>query len=68
MNKNQFPTGWAEEQVKQVLAHYETQSEMEAVAEDEQAFDPSGHAIVEVPVELMPVIREAIAQYKLAKT
>lgn len=63
MRKNQFPPGWDEERVHRVLAHYERQTEEEAVAEDEQAFKKGGRTVVEVPAELMPVIREVIAQY-----
>ena len=35
MKQSKFPQGWDEERVKKVLAHYESQSEAEAVAEDE---------------------------------
>lgn len=63
MKKSQFPAGWDEERVRRVLAHYETQTEEEAVAEDERAFKRKGRTVVEVPPELMPVIREIIAQY-----
>ena len=63
MRKNQFPPGWDEERVHRVLAHYERQTEEEAVAEDERAFKKGGRTVVEVPAELMPVIREVIAQY-----
>jgi len=38
MQKN-FPPGWDEDRVKRVLAHYEEQTEEEAVAEDEAAFE-----------------------------
>ena len=38
MKKNKFPKGWDEERVRRVLAHYEEQTENEAVAEDEAAF------------------------------
>ena len=34
-----FPPGWNSERVKRVLAHYESQSEEEAVAEDEAAYE-----------------------------
>ena len=34
MNQNIFPLGWNEEKVRNVLTHYEEQSEEEAVAED----------------------------------
>jgi len=39
MKKSKFPKGWDERRVKRVLAHYEKQSEDEAVAEDEAAYE-----------------------------
>ena len=68
MKKNQFPKGWDAERVRRVLAHYESQSEDEQMAEDEKAFSDREHTVVEVPAELMPVIRELIAQYKPTRT
>jgi hypothetical protein len=41
-----FPGGWDEERVRRVLAHYEAQSEEEAVAEDESALDDDTQAVV----------------------
>ena len=64
MINNYFPPGWNEERVRRVLAHYETQIEDDAVAEDERAFEERGRTLVEIPVELMPFIREVIAQYE----
>ncbi len=49
--------------MRRVLAHYETQTEDEAVDEDERAFE-KGQTVIEVPAELMPVIREVLAQYE----
>jgi hypothetical protein len=44
MKQNDFPPGWDEERVRRVLVHYEEQTEAEAVAEDEAAFEDSdGH-------------------------
>ena len=37
MKQSEFPAGWDEERVRRVLAHYEQQTEEEAVAEDETA-------------------------------
>jgi hypothetical protein len=37
-----FPPGWDEERVQRVLKHYESQSEAEAVAEDEAALEVVG--------------------------
>ncbi len=41
--KNKFPAGWDEKRVKRILDHYENQSEDEAVAEDEAAWDDTSH-------------------------
>ena len=35
--KNQFPPGWDEQRVREVLEYYENQTDEEAVAEDEAA-------------------------------
>nr|VFK25078.1 MAG: hypothetical protein BECKMB1821G_GA0114241_101128 [Candidatus Kentron sp. MB]VFK29830.1 MAG: hypothetical protein BECKMB1821I_GA0114274_101218 [Candidatus Kentron sp. MB]VFK74960.1 MAG: hypothetical protein BECKMB1821H_GA0114242_101318 [Candidatus Kentron sp. MB] len=37
-NNRQFPPGWDERRVQTVLSHYESQTEDQAVAEDEAAF------------------------------
>ena len=64
--RSQFPSGWNEKRVRQVLAHYEQQTEEEAVAEDEAAFEQEGQAIIAVPNELLPKVRELIAQHESA--
>jgi len=65
MSQQAYPPGWDEERVKRVLAHYEQQSEEEAVAEDEAAFEQDGEAVMEVPYELIPAIRELIAKHQV---
>ena len=66
MRQNKFPPGWDLERVKRVLSHYESQSEEEAVAEDEAAFETPGQTVMEVPTELVPEIRKPIAKHKVA--
>ena len=66
MANKHFPAGWDEARVHRVLSHYEKQTDEEAAAEDEAAFKGKGRTVIEVPFELMPVIREIIAQYKAA--
>ena len=61
MKQNKFPEGWSEERVRSVLAHYEEQTEEEALAEDEAAVE-SSETVMSVPHELVPVIRELIAK------
>jgi hypothetical protein len=59
-----FPPGWDEERVQRVLKHYESQSEEEAVAEDEAAYESLVETMMSVPTELVPEVRELIARRK----
>ena len=62
MKQSRFPKGWDEERVKSVLDHYENQTEDEAVAEDEAAWEDTSQTFVEVPNELIPAVRELLAK------
>lgn len=63
MKQSKFPAGWDEKRVRRVLARYERQTEDEAVAEDEAAFDEGrAQTMMEVPRELVPSVRELIAK------
>jgi hypothetical protein len=66
MRENRFPPGWDEERVRKVLAHYEEQTEGEAVAEDEAAFEDEAQTTMKVPAALVPSIRELLAKYQAA--
>jgi len=57
-----YPPGWDEERVRRVLEHYERQTDPEAVAEDEAAFESTTNTAMQVPVDLVPKIREMIAK------
>jgi hypothetical protein len=61
MKQAKYPDGWDEARVKRVLAHYEQQSDEEAVAEDEAAYESTTHTAMEVPVDLVPAVRELLA-------
>ncbi|MGH8583371.1 MAG: hypothetical protein ACREWG_11420 [Gammaproteobacteria bacterium] len=67
MKQSRFPAGWDQERVQRVLAHYEKQSEDEAVAEDEAAAEDPTQTLMEVPRELVPAIRELIARESRTK-
>ncbi len=66
MKQSKFPPGWDENRVKKVIEHYESQSEEEAVVEDEAAFEASDQTVMEVPNELVPKVRELIAKHRAA--
>ena len=65
MRQKKFPAGWDEERVRRTLAHYEEQTEEEAVAEDEAAFEDRTQTVMEIPNELVPVVRELIAKHRV---
>lgn len=62
--QGQFPPGWNEERVRKVLAHYEGQTEEEAVAEDEAMVEDKTQTVMEIPKELVPAVRELIAKHR----
>jgi hypothetical protein len=62
MKESKFPSGWNEERVRRVLEYYESQTDEEAVAEDEAAL--SGSTVMNVPADLVPTVRELIAKHK----
>jgi hypothetical protein len=64
MKQSKFPINWDVERVRRVLAHYEEQTEEEAVAEDEAAFEDQTQTVMEIPSELVPVVREFIAKHQ----
>jgi len=63
MKRDTFPPGWDTKRVREVLAHYEDQSEDEAVAEDEAAFEDRSYTFIEIPNQLVPAVRELIAKH-----
>jgi len=67
MNQNKFPHGWDEERVRRVLDHYEQQTEEEAIAEDEAAYEHDDYSMVKIPNELVPRVRKLISEYQSGK-
>lgn len=66
MSKQQFPPGWDEERVRQVLAHYESQTEDEQFAEIEAAQEAEGFTLMAVPSDLVPEVRALLARKRSA--
>ena len=60
--QSRFPEGWDAARVARVLRHYEGQTDEEAIAEDEAAYEATTHTAMEVPVELVPAVRELLAK------
>ncbi|HUT37165.1 MAG TPA: hypothetical protein VNE39_27030 [Planctomycetota bacterium] len=62
MKPSRFPPGWDEQRVRRVLEHYESQTDEEAVAEDEAAHDSPDQAMIGVPNALIPAVRELLTK------
>jgi hypothetical protein len=65
MKTNRFPEGWDDERIRRVIDHYESQSQADAVAEDEAPYEheePTS-TLIEVPTEIVPAVRDLIAKH-----
>ncbi len=60
--RTRFPPGWNDARVQRVLTHYETQSDIEAVAEDEAAYRSTTTTVMKIPVKLVPAVRALLAK------
>lgn len=60
--RTRFPKSWDEERVRRVLEHYKAQSDEEALAEDEAAYESTTHTTMDIPVDLVPHVRELLAK------
>ena len=62
-NMTRFPNGWDEERVQRLLQHYESQTEEEAVAEDEAVLEDAKQTLMEIPNALVPSVRALLSQH-----
>ena len=60
---NKYPPGWNLERVRRVIQHYESQTDEEAIAEDEAAFEDRSTTVMDIPVELVPAVRALLAEH-----
>jgi hypothetical protein len=66
MSQQKFPPGWDEERVREVLSHYEDQSEDEQFAEIEAAREATDITMMAVPTDLASEVRALIARRQSA--
>lgn len=62
MTDPKFPPGWDESRIRRTLDHHEKQSDEEAAAEDDAAWEDPGFVFVAVPRELAEEVRSLIAK------
>ena len=61
-NASRFPKGWDEKRVQRLLRHYTSQTEDDAVAEDEAVLKDPSHSFMAIPNTLVPSVRMLLAQ------
>ena len=66
MSNQKLPPGWDEQRVRDVIAHYENQSEDEQFAEIEAAREEQDITMMDVPNDLAPEVRALIARKRSA--
>ncbi len=66
MSNQRFPAGWDEARIREVLAHYESQTEDEQFAEIEAALESQDVTLMAVPSELVPEVRALLARSQSA--
>jgi hypothetical protein len=64
MKRQKFPPGWTEKRVREVIAHYETQTEEEQAAEIKKALKGESVTMIAVPTELVPKVLTLIKRHK----
>ncbi len=62
MKEKRFPPGWDKQRVREVLDHYESQTDDEALAEDEASIEDDQETIMKVPSQLVPAVRQLIGK------
>ncbi len=60
---NKYPPGWDSERVRRLIQHYESQTDEEAIAEDEAAFDDPTKTVMDIPTELVASVRALLAEH-----
>ena len=60
---NKYPPGWDLERVRRLIQHYESQTDEEAIAEDEAAFDDPTKTVMDIPTELVTSVRAPLAEH-----
>lgn len=62
MKKQRLPRGWTEEQIRELAAHHDQQSEDAQAAEIDAALAAEDQTVMVVPTALVPEIQALIAR------
>lgn len=57
---SELPDGWTESRIRAIIDYYESQTDEEAIAEAEAAYEDEGYSVMLVPCELVPKVQALI--------
>ncbi len=57
-----FPEGWDEDRVRRLLEHYKSQTDDEAVAEDEAVSEDPDQTLMAIPNALVPSVKALLSR------
>ncbi len=56
-----LPEGWTESRIRAVIDYYDSQTDEEAIAEAEAAYEDEGYSVMLVPCDLVPEVQALIS-------
>ncbi|HZL35761.1 MAG TPA: hypothetical protein VFC78_10665 [Tepidisphaeraceae bacterium] len=59
---NKYPKGWNRKRVEAVIAHYENQTDEQAIAEARAAYHDPATTMMAVPIQLVQKVQRLIAR------
>jgi hypothetical protein len=66
MKEPQFPPGWDEKRVQELISHCENQTEDEEFADIEASREAEDITLMAIPTELVPAVRALLARKESA--
>jgi hypothetical protein len=66
MSQQKLPAGWDEQRIKDLVTHYESQTEEEEFADIEAAREAEDITLMAIPSELVPEVRALLARKQSA--
>ena len=59
---NEYPPGWDQKRVRDIIEYYDSQTEEEELAEYEAAFEDESRTVMLIPNYLVPAVRKLLAE------
>ena len=58
---SELPDGWTESRIRAIIDYYDSQTDEEAIAEAEAAYEDEGYSVMLVPCDLVPEVQALIS-------